>query len=143
MFAQVGDILRYFLYDTGSDTAQNVIKKEFLRSPDIFHHAAEHIQGKHIEENMSETAMRKHIGNQLIEVEVLSHEEVQAEIVVQQVFPVGIGSEQHGGQKDKRIDNEQVFGYWWDITYHYSLIYGSLIAAKLRKNSVIQQFSVG
>ena len=68
--------LHYFLQQSGTYSTQNVIKKEFLRAPYVFYHAAKHPQSKHVAEDMHEIGMQEEIANELIEVEVISHKEM-------------------------------------------------------------------
>ena len=77
------DILCHFLHKTCSDAAENVIKKEFLGSPNALHHTTEHPEGKHIEEQVLQSAMHKHIGEELINLEIRCQEEVQTEDIVE------------------------------------------------------------
>ena len=70
--------LHNLLHDTGTDTTANLIKKEFLRTPHILNHTAEHPQGKHIEKQVGETGVEKLVSQELEEMEILGHEEMQS-----------------------------------------------------------------
>ena len=88
IYAQVIDdeiryILHQFLYQTGTYSARNVIKKEFLWSPHIFHHATEHPKSEHIKKDMLEIRMHEHVCEQLIDLKIGCKEKMKSENVVQ------------------------------------------------------------
>jgi hypothetical protein len=66
------------LNNASTDSARNVIKKEFIGSPYILHHTTEHPQRKHIEKDVRQIGMQELVGQELIQVEVAGHEIVKA-----------------------------------------------------------------
>ena len=54
----------------GPQTAYEIENKELLPSDYPLHHGTEDYQGVHIEENMPETAVHKHMGDYLPPVEI-------------------------------------------------------------------------
>ncbi len=96
------------LHDAGTDAAENVIKNEALRTPYALHHRTEHPKHKHVEDDMLPSTMHEHIGDELENVEVLRHEEVQTTQAVE-VDNVHLTQHQHRDEC-KEINDEQVAG---------------------------------
>ena len=69
---------------------------------------------------MLETTVHKHVGEELVDVEVGSQKEVQSERVVEQIFAVGILPVQHRGHESRYVDDEQVFGDSGYIAHTFS-----------------------
>ena len=78
LYGVVG-ILHQLLCQAGSQSAADVIHQKLVRAPHALYHTAEHPQGKHVEEDVHETAVQKHIGEELVEVEVAGQEKMQSE----------------------------------------------------------------
>ena len=70
--------LHQFLHESSSDTARNVIKKEFLRSPNILYYDAKHPKCKHIEKDVRQIGVQELVSDELEEVELAGHEEVES-----------------------------------------------------------------
>ena len=107
--------LGQFLHQSGAYAAHHVVEQVLLRPPDVLHHAPEHPQRKHIEEDVCEVAVHEHIGHELVYAEVGSHEEVESEYVVE----VNARHRQHlRGQKSHDVYDEQVLGDSWNVAEH-------------------------
>ena len=52
---------RQFLDDTRPDAGYDVVNQEPLRPPDALQHAAEHIDGEHIKEDVRKVGVHEHI----------------------------------------------------------------------------------
>ena len=100
--------LAQFLSQSGSDSADQVKKQEFLWSPLDFHDASEHPDGEHIEEYVLESLMKEHIGNQLPYPETRSKEEMQSEQFVEVYSVFG---KCHRTHPTENVYDEQIFGY--------------------------------
>ncbi len=72
--------LHKFLHHSGADAAGQIENKEALAAQHLLHHAAEHPQGEHVEEDVLDVCVHEHVGYQLIEVEVLAQTEIQSKI---------------------------------------------------------------
>ena len=103
----------------GTQSAENVIKKEFLWPPDTLDDAAEHPEGEHVEKNMLEVGVHKHVCEQLEDVEVGGHEEMKPQNVVQ-IHPQRSLPGQHG-HESQQIDNQKILGDGGDVAYHLCL----------------------
>ena len=97
--------LCYQLYKSGTDSADHIIEEKLLRSPHILNHAAEHPQGKHVEEQMRESGMHEHISEELIYLEIARKEEVKSKHAVQ---VDALTAEHPCGGEHKHIDNQQI-----------------------------------
>ena len=129
--AEVGNLLRghhiklhelcQLLEQAGSDTAGDIVEEELARSPHVLHHAAEHPQGEHVEEEVCQVAVHEHIGEQLVEVEVARKDEVEAKNVVQPVgylIAVARTAHEHGDEKHHDVHDEQAFCNKWYFAHH-------------------------
>ena len=74
---QLGQLLQ----DARAHAAADIIEQELAASPHVLHHAAKHPQGEHVEEDVLDIGMHEHVGEKLIEMEVLRHEEMEAKEV--------------------------------------------------------------
>ena len=63
---EVFDVLYALLHQARTEAADNIIEEEALRTHHAFHDAPEHPDGKHIEEDMLQTAVDEHIGEELV-----------------------------------------------------------------------------
>ena len=97
----------YLLQDTGSDTTRNVIKKELLGPPHILYHTTEHPQAEHIAQDVHEIGVQKQVGDQLIQVKIIGHEEVETSQVGKVDSP---HLKDQRRQKSKSVDNQQILG---------------------------------
>ena len=70
------NILHSFLDKSRTDTADNIVKEETLRSPGLNEKRSEHKNGKHIEKNVAEPAMHEHISDKLCRIEVTGEEKM-------------------------------------------------------------------
>jgi hypothetical protein len=110
-------VLDDFLDNTSSDTTRNVIKKEFLRTPYPLYDTTEHPEGEHIEENMCQTAMEKHVGKKLVEVEITGHKEMKTEQRGQVYTPE---LQNPCCNECQKVDNQQILGHGRHIIHqHY------------------------
>ena len=100
--------LRCFLKQTSTHATCNVIKKEFLCSPHSFYHTAKHPEGKHIEENVFETSMHKHVSKELINLKVGSQKEMEPENIIQSIATTGILTHKESKQEGYDIHYQQV-----------------------------------
>lgn len=67
---------------------------------------------------MHHAAVHEHIGEELIEMEVLGEEEVQAE----QIVEVYAHAEEHFvGKESYHVDDKQIFGNGWNISHNYCI----------------------
>ena len=71
------------LHQACTDAAGYIIKEELARPPYAFDHHTEHPQGKHVEEQVRETAMHEHVRYELVNAELGRSEKVEAEYVVE------------------------------------------------------------
>ena len=55
----------------GANTGYQVVNQKSLGPPHVFKHIAKHPQRKHIENNVRQVFMHKHIGNKLKRTEFL------------------------------------------------------------------------
>jgi len=124
--------LHHLLHQSGSQAAGEIVEEEALAAHGILHDATEHPYGKHIEEQMRETAVHKHIGKELVEIEVAGHKEVQAEHVIQ-VNTIGRKGGSPSGSEEQHIDNEQVLGYRRHIVHNSEFLYCGRKITKIKQ----------
>ena len=101
-------ILAELLTESGTDSANHVEQQETAGPPLRLHDPAEHPHGEHVEENVLESVMKEHVGDELPDLESRSKEEMQSEIVadVNMVF-----LHRHCTHPAKYIDDEKILGY--------------------------------
>ena len=99
----------------------------------MFHYATKHPEGEHVEEQVFPTAMHEHVGEELVNLEIGGHEEVQTEDVVE----VGaLFLENYIGHKSQHVYYQKVFCDGWYIA-HIINRFNSKIGAQILKISVI------
>jgi len=57
--------------DTSSDASDEIVLEKRLSAPSTFHFTTKDPQYKHIEENMKETTMEKHVANKLPDSQIV------------------------------------------------------------------------
>ena len=72
-----------FLHKGGTNTAHEIVDKEFTAAPLVFQNGRKHQHGKHIAEYMSEIGVHKHIRKWLPNIESRCGEIVKAEYISQ------------------------------------------------------------
>ena len=97
--------------------ADEIIDQKLLRSPHPLNDAAEHPQGKHVEEDVGEVGMQELIGDELPEVEIGGKEEMQLAVLAQ----VELSAQHQRGHKGKNVDDKQVFGNSGYVAKHFSV----------------------
>jgi hypothetical protein len=109
------------LAQASSYSAQNVIKNEFLRTPHILYHAAEHPEGEHVEKEMGKAAVKKLVGDELEEVEIGSQEEMQAAPLRQYRLSWGLRIHKKLYQIHQHIDDKKILRDCWYVAKHLFL----------------------
>src|SRR5688572_6601618 len=92
-----------------SKAAQHVKYQESFRSPEVLQNAAKHPQREHIEQQMGETAVHEHVGDDLVGTEIHRVDIMQCEKVLdaeRTYIPEYLLREEH-----QRINNDEVFDY--------------------------------
>jgi hypothetical protein len=89
-----------------AETTYYVENKESFWAPNIFEHATKHIEGEHVEENVPNTAMHKHVCKGLPPAKQWRLPVMETEGVIKIYAP---GSKAHPQKKNKDIYNEEVF----------------------------------
>ena len=75
-FRYVLNILNPFLNESCTDTAKDIVKQETFGAPGLFENRSEHKNGKHIKENVAESAVHKHISDKLCRIKVTCKEKM-------------------------------------------------------------------
>ena len=99
-----------FLHEACAESANDVVDEEASGAHGLLHDASEHPYGKHVEEEVLPAGVHEHVGEELPGAEVVGHEEVQAEDVVEVDVVCGEG---YACKETQHVDDEQVFGYGW------------------------------
>ena len=102
--------LYQLLHESCTQSAGQVVEEEALLSHRLLHDAAEHPDGKHVEEEMRPVGVHEHICEELPRAEVARQEEVQAEQLIE-IYAVG--GKGKAGEEAQHIDDEQVFSDGW------------------------------
>ena len=71
------------LTEAGAYAADHVVNQEAVAPQRALYEAAKHPQREHVEEEVGEAAVQKHIGDELVEPEVAGQDEVEAEALGQ------------------------------------------------------------
>lgn len=102
-FGHILNVLDHFLHQAGTDSAYHIISKETLGTQYLFKGTSEHPYGKHVEENVLEVGVHEHIGNQLEQLEVRCHEEMQSKDIIQ-VYSISF---RHNASKEAKDVDDQ------------------------------------
>ena len=68
-----------------SETCHEIEQEVFLRSPDPFEHAAEHVEGEHVEKHVPEASVHEHVRDKLPPVEIRRLRIEKSELLVHEV----------------------------------------------------------
>ena len=105
------------LYKRRADAGHKIIDEETLRTPHILQRATEHIQGEHIEEQMRDTCMHKHICHKLIGLKAFRCKQMQSEHGIK-VHPLFFSYKKC--QEHKHVYGQEILGYRWNIIHDKS-----------------------
>ena len=74
--------LHQLLCQTCTKSASEVLEEEAIPTHRLLHDAAEHPDGKHIEEEVRQVSMHEHVGERLPGTEAAGQEEMQTEQLI-------------------------------------------------------------
>ncbi len=89
-----------------ANTADKIVEEEPTGTPEVLHGSTEHPEVEHIEEDVAEVGMHKHIGEGLPGLELVGRETEECQILGQ----IDTTRLQHVvGSEDEDVDDEQMF----------------------------------
>ena len=97
--------LRTLLKQSGTNAAGEIEQQVSLFAHRPFHLTSEHPEGKHVEQQMCEAAVKEHVGKQLIHLKVGSHEKMEPEQGVRTL------AHEHRHEIAHHVDDEQISCY--------------------------------
>ena len=93
------------LHQRGPHAADHVVNQKALRAERVFQRTAEHPQCEHIEKQMFQAGMKKHVGDELVGVVIGAPEPVEHAVLSHKLIERG---DEPDSQKREAVDDYQV-----------------------------------